>query len=583
MSAQWLRADVTAVLVMLLLIAGGVLSPVQTFSAFGQPVIIIMAAIFVIGAAMVETGVATLIANQMLRFGGSGETTLILMVILVAGAMTAVLDGLLVVAVLMPAVLRLARQAGLSPARLLLPLATAATVGNQLTLIGAPSNLVVSDVLVSHGYAPLGIFSMTGHGLASVGIILAWFLLPGRRLLGTAAALEAARPSLADVQHGFQLQHRLYRLRVRAASDLTARTLAESGLSARHKLNVIAVRAVNGKLRAARPEWVLEQDDVLVVEGDSASVLRAASRHNLEPKGLVSLEEFNRLEDDTLRLAEVMVPFRSTLIGQTLAQLNFRDLYGLNVLAVQRQGAVTRASLSDLRLLSGDTLLVQGHLADIRRVGHNLNLALVTDLAPQPGDLISGKAGRTLAILGAMLVVVVLGLVSLTTASMAAAAALVLTGCLAADKAYKSINVSLLVLVGGMLPLTDALQQTGAADILAGFMLHISRNFGPLGGLLLLYLLTGVITQVIANPVAAALVTPIAINMAVAHGVSPYPFAIGIAFAANAAYVTPLTDGDNIFVREPGRYTMRDYVINGLPIFVLQTAVLMGMFAVSLY
>jgi di/tricarboxylate transporter len=578
MSTQRLRPDLVALLVMLALIISGVLSPSEAFSAFGQRVIIIVAGIYVLGAALYETGVATIIADQILRFGGQGETVLMLMIMLTAGLMSSVLSGLLVVAVLLPAVLRIARQTKLAPSRLLLPLATAATIGNQLTLIGTTSNLVVSDILGSNGQESLDLFTMTPYNLAILGVTMLWFLIPGRRFLRREAPSEPERPSLDEVERSYKLENLLYRLRVRSASNLISERLDNSGLRTRFHLNVIAIQPHNGKLRPARPDWILEQDDLLVVEGDPGHVLQAAGLHNLERKGTVSLEQFNELEQDTLRLAEIIVPFRSELIDHSLTKLDFRGRYGLNVLAVQQQDKVIRADLSGLVLQSGDSLLVQGPARNIRKIGEDLNLVLVTDLGPRPGDLITGKAGLTLAILGTMLLLVVSGLLSLATAISAAAVALILTGCLRVEKAYESINGSILVLIGAMLPLATALQQTGAAEVMANLV--VSLNLGSLGSLLVLYLLTSLITQVIANSVVAALITPVAINLAVAQGVSPAMFAIAIVFGVNSAYVTALTDANNLFIKESGQYTLRDYLINGGPIFFLQTVVLMVLLTV---
>jgi di/tricarboxylate transporter len=358
---------------------------------------------------------------------------------------------------------------------------------------------------------------------------------------------------------------------VRSISNLIAEHLADTDLSTKFGLNLIAVRPKKGQLKPASPTWVLEQDDLIIVTGDYGRVLQAAHQHNLEVKAAVNLHDFNRLEQETLRLAEVIVPIRSSLVGQNLASLDFRSRYGLNILAVQRQGKIIRHNLPSLVLTAGDTLLVQGPLARIRHVGRDLNLIFMTDLGPQPGDLVTGKAGLTLAILGVMLVVVVFGFLSLATASLAAAVTLILTKCISPERAYHSINVPLLVIIGGMLPLAVALEKTGAAAEIAAVIIYFSQSVGALGSLIILYLVTTLITQVIANSVVAALMMPIAINLAVAQGVSPAAFAIAVAFAANNAYITPLTDGDNLLVQEPGQYKMSDFVLNTLPIFVMQS------------
>jgi di/tricarboxylate transporter len=577
MASQRLRTDLVAVLVLLSLILSGVLTAAEAFSAFGQPVIIIVACVFVLGAALYETGVATIIANQILRYSSRGEVIILLVIMLIAGLLTSVLGGMIVVALLMPAVLRISRRTQSAPSRLLLPLATMATVGSQLTLIGTPSNVVVSDILAAAGYEPLGLFSLTPYALASVGIVMAWYLLPGRRLLRQEFQREPEPPSLDEVQQTYKLDKLLYRLRVRASSDLIATELGASDLSTTFGLNLIAVRPSKGKLSSAGSEWVLEQDDLLIITGEYGRVLQAAARHDLEIKGNVQLREFSRAEQEILQLAEVIVPIRSPLVGRSLADIDFRTRYGLNILAVQRQGKAIRKNLAELVLTPGDTLLVEGPYDRVREVGRDLSLVFMTDLGPQPGDLVTGKAGITLVILGLMLISVVTGWLMLATASLLAVVALVLTGCISLERAYQSIDLRLIVLIGGMLPLAAALERTGAAALIAELMLGVSQQVGVLGSLVLVYMITALITQVIANSVVAALMMPIAINLAVAQGVVPEPFAIAMAFAVMAAFVTPFTDGDNLLVREPGQYTMRDFVVNGLPMFTLQTVVIITM------
>jgi di/tricarboxylate transporter len=516
--------------------------------------------------------VATLIAGKLSGISDKGPAVLVLVIMLAAGLLSSVLSSMLVIAVLMPAVLRIARRARLAPALMLLPLVAGATMGSLLTLIGTVSNLVVSDLLAASGYEPLGFFSLTPFGLASLGLAVLWFLLAGRKLLRREIPAEPPRPSLDEVEHAYQLEKLLYRLRVRSISNLIAQRLDETELSTALHLNVLAVQPRDGKLRPARPDWMLEQDDVLIVEGSQGDILQAASLHQLESKGTMPLEEFNWLEEETLRLGELMVPFRSELVGRTLANIRFRDRYGLNVLAVHRQGRAIREELPQLTLTAGDTLLVQGPLAYLRQVGRDLNLVLATQLGPQPGDLITSKAKLALVILAVMVISVVSGLLSLATASLAAAIALILTGCIRLDRAYRSIDWRVIVLIGGMLPLAMALEKTGAAALLARQLASLSPTIGPLGTVLLLYLFTCLLTQVISNMATAALVTPIAINLATTQGLDPQPFVVAMAVAVTTSYVTPLTNADNLLVREAGRYTTRDYVINGLPLFLMQTA-----------
>jgi di/tricarboxylate transporter len=292
----------------------------------------------------------------------------------------------------------------------------------------------------------------------------------------------------------------------------------------------------------------------------------------------MDLEEFNQLEQEELRLAEMMVPFRSSLVGHTLAESHFRDRFGLNVLAVHRRSHAIRKKLSDLKVAAGDTLLVQGPEGNLLRASRDHSLVVATQLGPEPGERITAKAKLTLGILLAMIVAVVSGLVPLAPAMLATALALIVTGCVSMERAYQSVEGNVVVLIAGMLPLAVALDTTGAAEALAGQLAALSPAVGPLGTLLLLYLTACVLTQVVSNTATAALMTPIAIRLATAQGLDPQPFAIAMAIAVTTSYVTPLSNTDNLLVREPGGYTLRDYLVNGLPLFVLQTAAMAVLF-----
>jgi di/tricarboxylate transporter len=250
------------------------------------------------------------------------------------------------------------------------------------------------------------------------------------------------------------------------------------------------------------------------------------------------------------------------------------------VLAVHRQGQPIREDLSHLVLAAGDTLLAQGPLNNLRRIGIDLNLVLVSHLGPRPGDLVTSRAKWTLGILLVMLVCVVTGLLDLATASLLGVVALLFAKCISFERAYQSIDGSILVLVGGMLPLAMALEKTGVAQWIAAQVVSLGV-IGPSGTLALLYLFAAALTQMVSNSVAAALVTPIALSLAAAQGLAPQPFAIAMAVAVSTSYATPLTNADILFVREPGRYAMRHYLANGLPIFALQTVAVFALLLLS--
>ncbi|HSJ53303.1 MAG TPA: SLC13 family permease, partial [Anaerolineae bacterium] len=529
LASRRLRPDLTAVCATLALVLTNVLEPGEAFSAFGQPVIVIIACIYILGTALYETGVATLISDRLMRFSHRGTGFLIVVLMLTAGLLSAVLSSLLVIVILMPAVQRLGRRTKIAPAQLLLPVVMGASMGNLLTLIGTVSNLVVDELLMAAGQASLGFLSLAPVGVVSLVLAIAWYVLAGQRLLPRAVTPEPEQPSLEEVAEDYRLKEELYRLRVRSTSDLVGQRLGETDLSAGYGLNVLAVQVDGRALRVLDPRRPLERDDLLIVEGKPGNAHQAATMHGLEAKGRVELEELGDLEVARLALAELMVPFRSQLSDKSLAEVRFRDRYGLNILAVRRRGRAIRENLRQVILRAGDTLLVQGPAERLQRVGRDLNLVLVNQLGPQPGDRVTAKARLTVGVLLAMIAVVVAGLLPLATASLAAAVVLILTGTIPVERAYRSIDGSILILVGGMLPMAMALEKTGAAAAIAGQLAALNGVIGPLGTLVLLFVFAAFITQIVSNSAAAALVTPLAISLAHAQQLPPQPFAIAMA------------------------------------------------------
>lgn len=575
MSTQRLRADLTALLVMLVLILTNVLTPEEAFSAFGQPVIIILPSLFIVAAALYETGVAAVIADQILRVGQRGPVVLLLATMVSGGLLSAIVSDLLVVTVFLPALLRVARRARLAPGQLLIPLTTSAVMGGLLTLIGAISTVVINDLLESNGAPALQFFALAPYGLSFLIIAILWYTLVGRRFLPTETPSLAMRPSLTEVEQTYDLEQKFYQVRVRSGSDLIGNRLDEIQLGQSFGLNVIAIQPDRDDLQPARNDWILEQDDILIVEGERGDVFQAATMHHLQPKGRIALDRFEYLEGEALRLAETMVPLRSNLVGKTVVESRFRDRYGLNILAVHRDGRTVRGKLPEITLALGDTLLVQGPLRRLQRVRQDRNLVLVTHLGPGRGDRTTSKVWLTLAILLLMVVAVVFRLLPLATASLSAAVLLILTKCISIDRAYRSVDATILVVIGGMLPLATALEKTGLAGTLAQTIDLLRAE--PFVTMIIIYLATALLTQVISNVVTGVLVLPVALSLAAATGAPAQAYAITVIVGVTTSYLTPLTHGTNLMIWEPGAYQMRHYLLNNGPIFILQSVALFAL------
>jgi di/tricarboxylate transporter len=260
LASQKMRIDLVALLVMISLIVSGVLTPEETFASFGRPLIIIVAGIFVLGAGLRETGVPRIISNYILSWCGENRGQVILVVMASAALLSSVLSGLLVASILMPAVLRVGKEHDIPPSQLLIPLGVAAVIGDQLTLIGAPANIVVSDLLAQSTGRGLGFFTLSPYALLALVLAMAWFYFLGSRTLKSEMPAEPEAPSMEEVEESYDLDGLFYWLRVRSGSDLVGLQLVDSDLHARHGLNVVAVRDRKGTLVAADPDHVLEQD-----------------------------------------------------------------------------------------------------------------------------------------------------------------------------------------------------------------------------------------------------------------------------------------------------------------------------------
>lgn len=576
--SQKLRTDLVALFVMLALIATQVLTPEEAFRALGRPLIVIVAGIFVVGAALRETGVVALISQGILRWTGSGQRTMLLVIMGTAALLSAILSSMLVVVIFMPVVLRVARERQIPAAQLLMPLATAAFLGNQLTLIGTPSNLVVSDLVAQHGEQALSFFALTPYALGSLLVGGAWYVWMGQRTLRKDTADAPQKPSLAEVERSYALDDHLVQLRVAAESELVGKQLAEAQLRSRCDVEVVAfARPHAHKLERAQPDTVLRPHDQLIVKGTQARIRQCADHHHLEWQGQVGLEDVGNTEETALHLWELLVSHRSTLAGKQIAEIDLRRRYGLELMAMNRQGEPMHEGLPNRKLKIGDILLVQGAPEAVGKVNDEEEFVLITNLEPDGDELVTSKAKVALAILAVMLLAVVLNWVSLAVALLSASLLVVVTGCLSLQQAYESVNAKIIIILAGMLPLATALQQTEAANFLANQIARVGELIGPYGALLLLYLGGSLMTQVAPNSVTAAIITPIALQLANAQEMSPQTFAIPMVFAATSSYITPLVSASNLLVKSKGNYTISDFLRNTLPIFALQTGVIFGL------
>jgi di/tricarboxylate transporter len=585
--SQRLRMDLIAILAVLALMLSGILTPAEALAGFSDPVVLIIAGLFVVGAGLVQTGLADRLARVLQRAAGTGERRLLVMIMLAVALLSAFMSSTGTVAILLPVVMTLAWEAKISPSRLLIPLAYASLLGGMLTLIGTPPNIIVSNQLAAGGLSPFGFFTFTPVGLVMVAVGVLFMVVAGGRLLpmrkgqspASLSAGEEAAVTLSELAAAYRLPENMFRLRVRRLSPLVGSSLSRLGLRSRHGVTVIEVQsrahedAVPGPARPAEPGTILEAHDILLVQGDPADVARLAREQVLGVLPADASE--NHIVSREVGLVEVLLTPRSRLIGQTLRGARFRDLYNTTVLAIRRLGEPLSGDISTIPLRFGDTLLVEGTWRNISLLREEPNNFVVVG---QPKEMKartrrSHRAPHALVIVGLLLVLMTFDIVPAVTAVLLAAAALVLTGSVTMEEAYRSLNVESLVLIAGMLPVATALDKSGGIQFISGAMVGGLGAYGPLALMTGLFLLTSLFSQFISNTATTVLVAPIAFQAAASLGVAPQAFLMAVAVAASTSFATPIASPVNTLVLGPGNYHFGDFARLGIPLQFLMLLV----------
>ncbi len=591
---EWLRVDVVALIVVIALMLTGLLTPAQAIAGFSNTLVLTIAALFVIGGAVLQTGLAGIIGSQVLKVAGTNPTRLLVMVMLTVSLMSAFMSSTGTVAVLLPAVVSLAASARISPSKLLLPLAYASLLGGALTLIGTPPNLAVSDLLRENGYAPFQFFDFTllGGLLLASGII--YMAVAGRRMLPERAAVrELARVETPkEMVRRYALPENLFWLRVRDSSPLVGKTVAESDFGRRFNVNIIDLkrkaegRAIarvgeaklvwqDEKTREMKPtvDTIFYANDLVLAQGAPDDIAHLAASWNLGVQ-LAQPEDDKSLMNQEVGLAEVLLPPDSSLIGSTLVDLQFGSAHRLTVLGIRRPGSEEALNLKTTSLRFGDILLVQGPWQNILALRKKQrDFVVMGQPEAMLGPAQRHKAPLAAVILAGMLVVMIGDFLPLTTTSMLAGLLMILTGCLTIDEAYGYIDWKSIVLIAGMLPMSTALEKAGLVNVVAENITSLLGPYGPIAVLAGLFFGTAIFTQLLSNTATAVLLAPLAMASAQNLGVQPQAFLMAVGIAASMAFASPVASPVNTLVMGAGNYRFSDYMKVGIPLVLITTLV----------
>ena len=564
-----LRPDLVALLAMLALGLSGVLSAEETFSGFSRSAVIAIIAIFMLADGLRRTGITEKLGEVLIQLGGKREGRLVFTVTLAGAILSLFMNNIAAASVLLPGISAAARKAGVSPSRLLMPLAFGTILGGMATLL-TTTNILVSGILREHNLPGFGLFDFAPVGIPIVIAGILYMSLIGFRLLPAQAHPGPLSISTEnDLQGVYHLNERLIRGRIFSGSPLIGNKVRQSKLREKYKLNIVAIQRGRWVNESFSPEMVLKVGDVLHLIG----------RLDLIPiSELESVLELFKLPDINLPemgLVEVVLTPRSELLGKTLRDAHFREKYRMNVLAIWRAGRSYRTGHADLPLQFGDALLLQGLPEHISVLQTEPELLV---LAGQTISVSKSKALLATLVMLVTLIVTVFTPFSTGEVMLGGALAMVLVGVLDMDQAYRSVEWKSVFLVAGMLPLGTALSKTGAAALLGNALVSALGKDGILVLLVGLLGLTILFTQVMNGAAVAAIMAPVGIQIGQMVGADPRALAMGVALATSLAFITPLGHPVNMLVMGPGGYKFRDYAKVGF----LLTVIIFGVILIFL-
>ena len=559
-ATEKVRPDLVAMGVLAALILTGLLKAEDAFGAFSSGAVIALGSVFVISEGLAQTGFAATLARRILRWSGESERRLVLLLMLAGAGLSSFMHNTGTAAIFLPAVLALAQQTGRSPSRLLFPLSIAILAGGSMTLIGTAPNILVNEALRSRGQAPFGFFAFTPIAAPILLAVIAVTVLFYDRLLPD----RGGKSSLIE---SYKLRDYMTELRVCAGSQLVGKKVGDFYKIVEGNLRLVSLIRDEHRIFAPQASLQLRSDDVLMVRG------RLDDLHDVQEKlELVTDPEFRLSADmlsgeDDVLLAEVTLAPRSMLLGKTLKSARVREEFDLVVLAIWRYGAPIARRLREVELQYGDMLLVQATRGALQRVEEHRDLTLVQEIrAPLARPR---KLPLALLILLGVVMLTVSNIVPSTVALFLGAGAMVVTGCVAMERAYEVVDWRTLFIVAGMLPLGQAMEETGTARLIADTMLGATGSAAPvwlLGGV---FLVTMLLSEVVSNDVSTLLVAPLAFSLASSAGLSPLPFLMTVAIAAGSPFITPMSHGPNLLFMGPGNYRFRDFTVVGVPITII--------------
>ena len=585
------RADIVALTALAALLVLGILTPAEALAGFSSPIVIMMIGLFVVGGAIMQTGLAKLTGNKLMALSRGNETITFLLVMLVTSFIGAFVSNTGTVALMMPIIMSIAAGSGMQSSRFLMPLAFAGSLGGMLTLIGTPPNLVIDEVLTESGYQPLAFFSFFPVGIIviAIGIIV---LMPLSKIFLSkkqSGKKKKQGKSLDDLVDEYQLLDNLHRYIVPSRRpsaalnengeqmDIVGKTLKDLSIQKKYGVSIIEIRnekksrlglVKDVSQNMAKSSSTIQVHDTLYIIGKEEKINRFARDYDLRKMKDVKIDFYD------LGLTEIVVMPTSNFAGLRIGDANLRKRFGINVLGVKRGDEYITDNLIAAKLHVGDMLLVQGEWTNLAHLATDTSNWVVIDQPEKTADkvLLDYKAPVAAAIMLLMIAMMVFDFIPVApvTAVIIAGLLTVFAGCFRnVEAAYKTINWESIVLIAAMMPMSTALEKTGASALVSQGLVESLGSMGPTALLAGIYFTTSLMTMFISNTATAVLMAPIALVAAQQVGVSPYSFLFAVTLGASMCFASPFSTPPNALVMKAGGYTFMDYVKVGLPLQII--------------
>jgi di/tricarboxylate transporter len=561
---EWVRVDVVGIIMMVLLPLTGLISPKEAFVGLSSNAVCSIIAVIIIGAGLDKTGVMNQVAGPIIKLAGKSEKRVITLVSGTVGLISSMMQNIGAAALFLPATQRIAKRMEVPVSRLLMPMGFCAIIGGTITLVGASPTILLNDLMILGGgkLEPFGLFTQTPIGICLLSSAIVYFTFFGRFVL-PAGGGEVDKGVTASLMEEYRALGTIFELHVK--EDFRGpKTLEELGIRARFLVTVVAISHSEKREKnfVPRSKDKIQANDDLAVVGREKNIRRLADEYGWQVKD--NLQAFaESLSRTNAGMAETVVSPRSELIGKTMSEIHFKDLYGLNPVALFKGRKIFYGGLTDIRLQMGDTLLLQGPWERFHILRNRPQPRALTFATPLEGEIMRPhKAKLAVAWLGVALVLIIFFKIQLSVALMSGALGMILTGVLSVDEAYRAVDWMTVFLLAGLIPLGIAFEKTGTAAFIAHQVLGLLGRPTPIVLLAVVGIMTSFFTLVISNVGATVLLVPLCMNMTVLAGGDPRMAALVVGLSASNTFVLP-THQVNALVMRPGGYRTVDYAKAG--------------------